>query len=113
MASGSGGGILPGGYPRSDEDRVGAVQAEVEQVSGIMKQNVQALVNQGEHLHELSSKTDDLLSEARNFKKSSTDMKNALWWKDMQMKLIIGGVVFIVLLIIFVNIRNATKGDDY
>ncbi|KAG8457949.1 hypothetical protein KFE25_012015 [Diacronema lutheri] len=112
MASGSGGGILPNEYPRSD-DRVGAVQAEVEQVSGIMKQNVQALVSQGEALHELSDKTDDLLSEARNFKKSSTDMKNALWWKDMQMKLIIGGVVFIVLLIIFFNVKNAFQSDEY
>lgn len=112
MASGSGGGILPGGYPRSD-DRLGSVQAEVDQVSGIMKQNVEVLVSQGEALHDLTSKTDDLLSEARTFKKSSTDMKNALWWKDMQTKLIVGGVAFIVLLIIFFNVKNAFKGDDY
>ncbi|KAJ1617204.1 synaptobrevin-domain-containing protein, partial [Pavlovales sp. CCMP2436] len=111
MASGSDP-LVGGGYPRSD-DRVGHVQREVETVSGIMKENVQSLVQQGERLDELNSKTDDLLSEARNFKKSSTDMKNALWWKDMRMKLMIGGVVFVVVLIIFFNIKNATKTDEY
>jgi flagellar biosynthesis/type III secretory pathway M-ring protein FliF/YscJ len=108
----AGSGILPDNYPRSD-DRVGHVQREVEEVSGIMKENVQAIVSQGQHLNELNSKTDDLLHEARNFKKSSTEMKNAMWWKEFRIKLAIGGIVFIVLLIIYFNLRNAFKGDDY
>ena len=112
MRGGEGSGILPSEYPRSD-DKVGQVRREVDEVSGIMKENVQALVQQGIALNELHDKTDDLLSEAKNFKKSSTAMKNAMWWKDMQMKLIIGGVVFVILLIIFFNVKNAFKGDDY
>ena len=114
MASAGAGasGILPNGYPRSD-DRMGLVQREVEDVAGIMKQNVQALVQQGDALAELSTKTDDLLSEAQQFKKSSTNLKNALWWKDFRLKLIIGGVVFVILLIIFFNIKNAFKDDEY
>lgn len=112
MASPGSSGILPTAYPRSD-DRVGLVQREVEDVAGIMRHNVQALVQQGDALAELSTKTEDLLSEAQQFKKSSTNMKNALWWKDARLKLIIGGAVLLILLIIFFNIKNAFKDDEY
>lgn len=105
--------MLPDTVPRSD-DRVSQVQREVDEVSGIMKENVSTLVQQGEALNELNAKSEDLLSEARNFKKSSTNMKNRMWWMDMRVKLIIGAVVGVILLIIIINIINSFKDkDDY
>eukprot|EP00004_Rigifila_ramosa_P003809 TRINITY_DN1407_c0_g1_i1.p1 TRINITY_DN1407_c0_g1~~TRINITY_DN1407_c0_g1_i1.p1 ORF type:complete len:110 (-),score=25.11 TRINITY_DN1407_c0_g1_i1:37-327(-) len=84
----------------SKPNKAQEVQAQVDEVTGIMKKNIdQVLVNQ-ENLQSLESKTQDLSQEAQQFRKQATQLKKEMWWKNMKLNLIIFLVICVILAII-------------
>lgn len=82
------------------------VQSEVDQVVGIMHGtpsdpgNINKVMQRGEHLESLQNKTEDLQNSSLQFKRGANQVRREVWWKDMKLKLIIGGIVSVVLIII-------------
>ena len=62
-------------------DKLSGVRAQVDEVTGIMNDNVTQMLKQGENLDVLSDKTNDLNYEASKFHKQSTTLKRQAWWK--------------------------------
>lgn len=80
------------------------VQEKVDNIRGIMHENIsQALVNL-ESTKELEIKSEDLMQSASIFKDRSTELKRKMCWKEWKMKLIIGGSIFLILGVIIVII---------
>lgn len=46
------------------------------------------------------------------FKKNAHDLKKRMWWKNLKMKLILGGVIIVIIGVIALVIWIATKPDD-
>ncbi|EGF80467.1 hypothetical protein BATDEDRAFT_88630 [Batrachochytrium dendrobatidis JAM81] len=84
------------------------VQQQVDEVVGIMQDNIHKVMQRGEQLDTLQNKTEDLQNSSLQFKRGANRVRKEMWWKDMKLKLIIGGVVAIVLVIIIVA---AVKGS--
>eukprot|EP00842_Homolaphlyctis_polyrhiza_P000020 jgi/Hompol1/1018/HPOL_004417-RA len=57
-------------------------------------------MQRGEQLDTLQNKTEDLQNSSLQFKKGANKVRREMWWKDFKLKLIIGGVVAVVLVII-------------
>jgi len=70
-------------------DKVGHVQKQVDEVKGIMAENVDIMLQRGERLELLVTKTEDLATEAHTFKKRATELKNKMWWRNCKMMLVI------------------------
>ncbi|KAI9209085.1 synaptobrevin [Polychytrium aggregatum] len=80
------------------------IQREVDQVVGIMQDNVTKVMERGEHLSTLQTKTDDLQNSSSQFRKGASAVRKQMWWKDMKMKIILGIIVAVILLAIILSV---------
>ncbi|KAH6562059.1 hypothetical protein BASA62_009392 [Batrachochytrium salamandrivorans] len=71
------------------------VQGQVNEVIGIMQNNIEKVVQRGENLSSLQNKTDELNQGALQFKKGTTLIKNEMWWKNASW-LLLSGVLQLV-----------------
>jgi vesicle-associated membrane protein 7 len=91
-------------------DKLNSVKRQVDDVKGIMVQNIDKVLGNQEKIELLVDKTDALESNAVRFKKSSKQLKNVMWWKNMKLMLCIG---FVIIFIIFVISAAACGGLTY
>lgn len=87
------------------------MQHEVEIVSSVMRENVTSLIDRGVRVDDMESRSDNMLREAQTFKASTTALKNHMWWVNMRLKLALGFMLFIILLIIWLNLPGRSKGE--
>ncbi|KAG0251034.1 hypothetical protein DFQ27_009038, partial [Actinomortierella ambigua] len=89
--------------------KVEALKSQVDDVIGIMQQNIDSVKDRGDKLDSLQHKTSDLEQGAIQFRKGASGVRRQMWWKNMKMRLLIGAGVAIILIIIIVSIVQATK----
>uniref|UniRef100_A0A4W3HMR9 Si:ch73-234b20.5 n=1 Tax=Callorhinchus milii TaxID=7868 RepID=A0A4W3HMR9_CALMI len=81
-------------------DKLSDLQDQVDDVSGIMRQNIDKVLERGEKLDDLIVKTDDLQATADSFQKTSTKIARKMWWKNTKMMVIILVITAIVITLI-------------
>jgi len=79
-------------------------QAQVDEVVGIMRTNVEKVLERDQKLTELDDRASALQTGAAQFEQSSKKLKRRYWWQNMKMNLIIGTVGIVILIIILVAI---------
>ncbi|KAJ3404020.1 hypothetical protein HDU80_003409 [Chytriomyces hyalinus] len=84
----------------ASNSKVNAVQKQVDEVVNVMTDNIAKVVQRGENLEHLQNKTEDLQQSAMQFKKGASAVRKEMWWKDMKTKMILGGVLGVVVLVI-------------
>eukprot|EP00161_Ancyromonas_sigmoides_P025470 TRINITY_DN8531_c0_g3_i1.p2 TRINITY_DN8531_c0_g3~~TRINITY_DN8531_c0_g3_i1.p2 ORF type:complete len:258 (-),score=67.48 TRINITY_DN8531_c0_g3_i1:165-938(-) len=83
-----------------DADRITAVRGQIDEVKSVMVQNIEKVLERGEKIELLVDKTENLNAQAFQFKKKATNLKRAMWWKNMKLSLLIGLIVCLVIFII-------------
>jgi vesicle-associated membrane protein 7 len=96
-------------YNGSGADSFAQVNTKLDDVKNIMVQNIEMVLERGEKLELLVDKTDKLQSQAFKFEKSSKELKNAMWWRRVQMYLLI----FFILAFVLWLITSLACGFDY
>lgn len=82
-------------------DAISNTQAEIENVRGIMTENIERVLERGERIDLLVDKTDRLGVGAQDFRVRSRGLKRQMWWKNVKLMVLIGVVViFIVVFIV-------------
>lgn len=82
-------------------DAIGKAQQEIEDVRGIMTQNIERVLERGERLDLLIDKTDRLGGSARDFRFRSKGLRRRMWWKNVKlMVLLVITIVFLVYLFV-------------
>ncbi|KAI7901051.1 synaptobrevin-domain-containing protein [Cokeromyces recurvatus] len=76
-------------------DRLKQVHGEIEQVKDVMVHNIERVLERGERIELLVDKTDNLNQQAFAFKKRSTHLKRAMWWKNTKIITMICLVCFV------------------
>lgn len=74
------------------------VHGEIEQVKDVMVHNIERVLERGERIELLVDKTDNLNQQAFAFKKRSTQLKRAMWWKNTK-------IMAMIVLVCFVSFR--------
>ena len=83
------------------QDAVKNVQAEIDNVRGIMTENIERVLERGERLDLLVDKTDKLGEGARDFRVRSRGLRRRMWWKNMKLMVLVAVViVFLVYLLV-------------
>ncbi|KAG5329808.1 SYB protein, partial [Acromyrmex charruanus] len=75
-------------------------QATVDEVVGIMKVNVEKVLERDQKLSELENRADALQQGATQFEQHAGKLKRKYWWKNLKMMLILGIICVIILIII-------------
>ena len=81
-----------------------AIQAEVEAVSDILKDNLKKAVERDGKLGTLDERTDQLKEEALQFQKTSKQLETQMWPENRTLKVMIGVAVVLVAILIIVLI---------
>ena len=79
--------------------RMAQQQAQVDEVVGIMKSNVEKVLERDSKLSELDERADALQDGASQFEKQAGKLKNKFWLQNMKF-IIIGCIVGLILLIL-------------
>lgn len=84
------------------QKRLQQTQAQVDEVVGIMRVNVEKVLERDQKLGELDQRADALQMGASQFEQQAGKLKRKQWWANMKM-MIIMGVIGAVLLIVIVG----------
>merc|ERR1712232_524790 len=87
-------------------------QAQVQDVIGVMQDNVAKVIQRGDNLEDLSSRADSMQMNAREFQAQGTAIRKKMWWKNMKMMIAIGVTVAIIVLIIILSTVLGGNKDD-
>jgi vesicle-associated membrane protein 4 len=81
--------------------RTQALQAQIDDTVGVMRDNINKVSQRGERLDALQDKTDNLAVSAQGFRRGANRVRKQMWWKDMKMRVcIIVGIIILLLVII-------------
>lgn len=75
-------------------------QATVDEVVGIMKVNVEKVLERDQKLSELENRADALQQGATQFEQHAGKLKRKYWWKNLKMMIILGIICVVILIII-------------
>ncbi|KAL5541848.1 hypothetical protein UlMin_009558 [Ulmus minor] len=80
------------------------VKAQVSEVKSIMLENIDKTIDRGENLTILVDKTEDLRSQAQQFKNKGQQIRRKMWYQNMKIKLVVFGILLLLILIIWLSI---------
>ncbi|KAG5835481.1 hypothetical protein ANANG_G00244460 [Anguilla anguilla] len=75
-------------------------QAQVDEVVGIMRVNVDKVLERDQKLSELDDRADALQAGASQFETNAAKLKRKYWWRNMKMWGILIAVILIIIIII-------------
>jgi vesicle-associated membrane protein 7 len=82
-------------------DAFANVQSEIDNVRGIMTENIERVLERGERIDLLVDKTDRLGGSARDFRVRSRGLRRRMWWKNAKlMVLLVVVVIFLIYLLV-------------
>lgn len=70
---------------------------KVEQVKGVMHENIERAAENCVKLESIDRTAEDLMKEAGVFQINAKKLKDKLWWKNMRIWLIIACIILIIL----------------
>lgn len=90
-----------GGPPGPGNPRTAAIQAQIDDTVGIMRENINKVADRGARLDSLQDKTDNLAQSAQGFRRGANRVRKQMWWKDMKMRMCIAvGIIILIVLIV-------------
>jgi len=94
-----------GGNPRTQ-----ALQAQIDDTVGVMRENINKVSQRGERLDALQDKTDNLAVSAQGFRRGANRVRKQMWWKDMKMRMwLIAGIVILLIIITVPAVVTSNK----
>lgn len=87
-------------------NRLQETQKQVDEVVGIMRVNVEKVMERDQKLSELDYRADALQDGASQFEQQATKLKRKQWWANMKMMIIMGVIGVLLLIIIICKYSN-------
>lgn len=82
-------------------EAIGKAKREIDDVRGIMTENIERVLERGERIDLLVDKTDRLGGSAADFRMRSRNLRRQMWWKNVRlMALLVTVAVFLLYLLI-------------
>ncbi|XP_074583219.1 putative vesicle-associated membrane protein 726 [Curcuma longa] len=90
-------------------NKIAKVKAQVSEVKGVMMENIEKVLERGEKIELLVDKTDNLRSQAQDFRQQGTKMRRKMWVENMKIKLAVFGIVILLMLLILISICHGFR----
>ncbi|CAF0911135.1 unnamed protein product [Adineta ricciae] len=94
-------------HPRFDN-----LQADVNQVVDVMKDNLEKVLERDAKLTTLENRADILQTGASQFTTNANKLKRKYWWKNIKMWAILIILIIVLIIIIVVAVTQSVKGGD-
>lgn len=90
-------------------DKVSAVNLQVEEVKGVMQNNIQSVLRNQENIETLLDQSDTMKNEATGFQRSANRAKDKMWWKNVKLQIVIVVLIIIIILAIIIGVFTNKK----
>ena len=91
------------------QDALRTARQEIDDVREIMTENIERVLERGERIETLVTKTDRLGTDAREFRVRSRGLRRRMWWKNVKLMALLCLVV-IFLLYLFIGFGCGLPG---
>lgn len=89
--------------------KLSKLKAQITEVKGIMMDNIEKVLDRGEKIELLVDKTENLQFQADSFQRQGRQLRRKMWLQNLQMKLMIGGAIFISIVVLWLFICGGFK----
>ncbi|XP_059286819.1 putative vesicle-associated membrane protein 726 [Lycium barbarum] len=89
--------------------KLSKVKAQVSEVKGVMMENIEKVLDRGEKIELLVDKTENLRSQAQDFRQQGTKIRRKMWYENMKIKLVVFAIIVVLLLIIILSVCPGFK----
>lgn len=83
-----------------NDKKVQRLQEHVNEVSNIMQQNIDKIIERGSNLDCLENRSEFLSNHSNEFRVGARRIQRKMWWQNMKVNLIIGLVILVIVIII-------------
>lgn len=98
-----------GRQQKSDpKSKLSESQKQVDEVVGIMRVNVEKVLERDQKLSELDNRANALQQGASQFEQQAGKLKKKMWWKNMKWMIIMGTTAAVVLILIILWISDGS-----
>ncbi|CAF1087642.1 unnamed protein product [Adineta steineri] len=80
------------------------LHGQVQEVVGVMKKNIDRLLDRDVALNNLMTRADDLETSASTYNQTTKTLRRKYWWKNAKTNVCIAGIVVAVIFIIIIII---------
>ncbi|XP_023701825.1 synaptobrevin-1-like [Cryptotermes secundus] len=94
------------------QKRLQQTQAKVDEVVGIMRVNVEKVLERDQKLSELDNRADALQQGASQFEQQAGKLKRKYWWKNLKMMIIIGVIALLLLVVLIVWAASGSSSEE-
>jgi len=98
-----------GSSNQAGNQRTAALQAQIDDTVGVMRENINKVSQRGERLDSLQDKTDNLAVSAQGFRRGANRVRKEMWWKDVKMRICLIVVIILLILVIVIPAVVATR----
>ena len=85
-------------------NKIQQVQGELDEVTSIMRQNIEKAIERDAELGILEDKSEALVEGSLQFRSGATRLRRQMWWQDKKQLALIILVIVVILLIIILPI---------
>jgi len=85
----------------ASQRRMQQTQAQVDEVTEIMRVNVEKVLERDAMISQLDERADALKEGAEMFEKQAGALKSKFWWKNMKMIAVMVGIGLVLILVMF------------
>lgn len=89
------------------ESQLQVVQAQVQETTEIMRNNIEKAIARDNHLQDAEDKSEQLLLDSRRFQRGATRLKRIYQCSNVKYALIIGTIVVILLVVLVVIVAKS------
>lgn len=91
---------------------LGLVRDQVEEVTGIMRENVERVLDRGEALEDIVTRANDLQATTDVFHRQTAHINRHLYWRNFRFRLCLIFAVLVILTIIIVVVSVRASSDS-
>eukprot|EP00055_Hartaetosiga_balthica_P014572 m.80635 g.80635 ORF g.80635 m.80635 type:complete len:96 (-) comp8626_c0_seq1:228-515(-) len=88
---------------RQGDYKLAEAQQQVDEVVGIMRENMDRVLERDAKLSDLEDRSDELKDGATRFQSSSKKLKKRMWWQNCKWTLALILVILVIIIIIVVH----------
>lgn len=92
-------------------DKVASVAMQVDEVKGVMQDNIQSVLRNQENIETLLDQTDTMKNEATGFQRSANRAKEKMWWKNVKLQIVIIVIVIVIIGAVIAGVVSKVTGS--
>ncbi|XP_025086554.1 vesicle-associated membrane protein 4-like [Pomacea canaliculata] len=100
----------------SRTDNLGHLEEQVSEVTHLLKNNVEKVVERGERIDVLQSRSEGLQASSSNFSRRATQVRRTMCWQNFRLNCIIAlvvlGIIVVIIIVVLVEVKPWEKSEN-